>query len=482
MERAAAFVLHGPNPGSGKHDAVSAVALIGSLMTNVNSDRTDKKLGLGLDLLKHLNEARSSRDCIRGILGMVKEFTGIEAVGIRIEDGDDYPYFEASGFEAGFIEAENRLCRYGKDGVPVKDVSGASVLDCMCGNVLLGKVDASLPFFTKAGSFWTNSTTERLESTSSEERQGNTRNRCHGAGYESVALIPLRSMEKTVGLLQLNDRRPGLFDEDLIRYFEEIGRSVGIALARFQAEEKLRIQTRRLEGKNRELQHLAYVASHDLQEPVRKIRGFTELLAERYLGEVEPKVEKYLGYITDGAERLQSMIQDLLDFSRITTRGKAFKIVSLETVVEQALDNLELFIQERGAEVRFGTLPSLPMDSGQMVRVFQNLIHNAVKFNESDAPRVDISATRIDSNEPDFSLDRRDGWIITVTDNGIGMAKKHHERIFDMFQRLHTREEYDGSGFGLAICKRIVERHRGVIAVESEEGRGAAFRIALPAN
>lgn len=190
-------------------------------------------------LLECLNRKGHSPDVIHNILDLVKEFTEFDAVGVRLKKGQDYPYFEVRGFPADFVEAENYLCARDEEGGLLYDSRGQVLLECMCGNVISGRVDSSLPFFTEGGSFWTNNTTELLSSTPPEDLQVPTRNRCNQTGYESVGLIPLRSAQEIVGLLQLNDRMPNRFTPDMIRFFEEIGASIGIALERIRAEQDI---------------------------------------------------------------------------------------------------------------------------------------------------------------------------------------------------------------------------------------------------
>ncbi|MDZ4165104.1 MAG: PAS domain S-box protein [Smithellaceae bacterium] len=194
---------------------------------------------LAHEVLELLNRPEGALDTISDILLTVKKHLEFEAVGLRLQEGDDFPYYETNGFSEEFVLAERRLCAYDEAGNVLRDGEGRAVLECMCGNVLRGRTDAAQPFFTEGGSFWTNSTTDLLASTTEEERQARTRNRCHGEGYESVALIPLRTGEEIIGLLQLNDRRRDQFTLGMIHFFEGLGSSIGIALARKQAEEKL---------------------------------------------------------------------------------------------------------------------------------------------------------------------------------------------------------------------------------------------------
>jgi len=192
-----------------------------------------------------LNVPDSRPDMITKILATIKEFTGMDAAAIRISEGQDYPYYTSKGFPASHLKAENRLCAIGPDGKAVLDPDGDPVVECMCGAVIRGRTDASLPFYTKGGSFWTNSTTDFLSTATEEQLGGPTRNRCNTEGYESVALVPLRSGDEIVGLIQLNDKRRDRFTPDLIRFFEELGSSIGIALARRRDSESLQASEKR---------------------------------------------------------------------------------------------------------------------------------------------------------------------------------------------------------------------------------------------
>ena len=211
----------------------------------VMSDITERKFRddereLTTRLVEMINEPSGFRECLAGLTGSLQEWSGCEAVGIRLNDGNDYPYFETRGFPPAFVRDESHLCAFGPDGKVLRDDLGAPVLECMCGNVLCGRFDPTKPFFTAHGSFWTNSTSSLLASTSEADRQARTRNRCHGEGYESVALIPLRTSGQVFGLLQFNDPRTDRFTADLIEHFERLADSLAIALARRQASEALR--------------------------------------------------------------------------------------------------------------------------------------------------------------------------------------------------------------------------------------------------
>jgi PAS domain S-box-containing protein len=216
------------------------IRLIGIVRDITERKQAEDRERLAHEVLDLLNRSESASDTIRDILLLVKKSMGIEAMGIRLQEGDDFPYYKTRGFPEDFVQAERYLCAYDEAGKIVRDGQGNPVLECMCGNVLCGRTNATLPFFTEEGSFWTNSTTDLLASTTEEDRKARTRNRCNGEGYESVALIPLRSGGEIIGLLQLNDRRRNLFKPEIIRFCEGLGASIGITLSRKHTEEALR--------------------------------------------------------------------------------------------------------------------------------------------------------------------------------------------------------------------------------------------------
>jgi signal transduction histidine kinase len=224
-----------------------------------------------------------------------------------------------------------------------------------------------------------------------------------------------------------------------------------------------------LKRSNAELEQFAYIASHDLQEPLRMVASYTEILAERYRGKLDANADKYIGYAIDGAQRMQRLIRDLLAYARVSSQAKPLQPTDASAVLSAILRQLQGTIEQNKAEVVCGTLPSILADEVQLGQVFQNLINNAIKFRSEQPPRVEIGA--------DLAEGR---WRFSVRDNGIGMEMENAGRIFNMFQRLHTREKYEGTGIGLAISKRIVERHSGRIWCESEPGKGSTFYFTMP--
>jgi PAS domain S-box-containing protein len=239
---------------------------------------------------------------------------------------------------------------------------------------------------------------------------------------------------------------------------------------RKHTEERLAKTVEELRRSNDELEQFAYVASHDLQEPLRLVASFTELLAERYKGRLDSEADEYIAFAVDGSHRMQRLIEDLLAYSRAGTKGKLLPKVSMDNVLEEALANLQVAIEESGAAVTHDSLPSIKTDKQQLIQVFQNLIGNAIKYRSAEAPHVHVSAEKKNDNE----------WIFAVRDNGLGIDPEYFERIFILFQRLHGQSEFEGSGIGLAICKKIVNRLGGTIWVESHAGKGSTFYFSLP--
>jgi PAS domain S-box-containing protein len=237
---------------------------------------------------------------------------------------------------------------------------------------------------------------------------------------------------------------------------------------RYLAEEKLRQQTEELERSNRELEQFAYVASHDLQEPLRLVSSYVQLLARRYQGKLDQDADEFIGFVVEGANRMKSLITDLLAYSRVGSRGKEFAPVEMEEIFKRAVGTLQLAIEEAGATVTHDPLPAVLGDAVQIIQLLQNLIGNAIKFRGTEPPRVHVGAAQL-----------REHWLFFVRDNGIGIDPQHTERVFVIFQRLHLQEEYPGTGIGLAICRKIVERHGGRIWVDSEPGKGATFYFTL---
>jgi signal transduction histidine kinase len=238
---------------------------------------------------------------------------------------------------------------------------------------------------------------------------------------------------------------------------------------RKRSEQALAQKVEELARSNRDLEQFASVASHDLQEPLRMVAAYTQLLSERYRGKLDANADKYMGYVVEGALRMQAMIRDLLAFSRIGRDAKPGN-ADCNMALAGALLNLRAVMEESGARITHDSLPTIAADLTQLIQLFQNLIGNAIKFRGKEKPAINISVEK-----------QGEAWTFSVADNGIGIAPEHSSVIFVIFQRLNSREEYDGNGLGLAICQKIVEQNGGKLWVESEPGLGSTFRFTLPA-
>ncbi|QDE86929.1 histidine kinase [Myxococcus xanthus] len=287
-------------------------------------------------------------------------------------------------------------------------------------------------------------------------------------GVRAFSGMPLMVRGQLVGVLGVYCREP--LGEDAAAALAAVSDAIAQGVERRRAEEGLQQRAQELARSNEELQQFAYVASHDLQEPLRMVASYTQLLGRRYKGKLDADADEFIHYAVDGVNRMQRLIQDLLAYSRVGTRRRDIRPCDAGRALERATANLRAAIQETRASVEHGPLPAVLADETQLTQLFQNLVGNALKFHGAAPPRVRVRA------EP-----RGEEVRFTVRDWGIGISPEYFERIFVIFQRLHGKEEYPGTGIGLAICKKIVERHGGHIGVESQPGEGTAFWFTLPA-
>jgi light-regulated signal transduction histidine kinase (bacteriophytochrome) len=330
-------------------------------------------------------------------------------------------------------------------------------------------------------------------------------------GVQTLVAVPLRTHEDVLGFLQLGARTKREFQQSELRILDAIGMQAGIAIQKARLYEESRqaqaelaakaeelarsnielqhfaeeiklakerlekvnsiltVQAAELARSNTELEQFAYIASHDLQEPLRMVASYVQLLARRYQGKLDADADEFIGFAVDGSKRMQDLINALLAYSRIGTKGRDFAPTECESVLKTTLKNLQIAIEDSQAVVTHDPLPTVNADATQLGQLFQNLIGNAIKFRGDRRPAVHLSAAKNGQE-----------WVFSCRDDCIGIDPQYAERIFVIFQRLHSKEEYPGTGIGLALCKKIVERHGGRIWVESEPGKGATFRFTMP--
>jgi light-regulated signal transduction histidine kinase (bacteriophytochrome) len=264
--------------------------------------------------------------------------------------------------------------------------------------------------------------------------------------------------------------RQPIQDADFMAHILQIFAARAAAeLQRRQAEAELQRQKADLARSNAELQQFAYVASHDLQEPLRMVTSYLELIERRYKGQLDPRADQFINYAVDGAVRMQTLINALLTYSRVGSTPQSYAVIDCAVVLQDVLTNLQVTIAKNNASITHDSLPQVHGDRTQLIQLFQNLISNGIKFRREAVPHIHIGAKRLS-----------DKWLFSIHDNGIGIEAQYTNRIFIIFQRLHSRAEYAGTGIGLAICKKIVERHGGNLWVEAQPDQGSTFYFTLP--
>jgi signal transduction histidine kinase len=404
-------------------------------------------------ILRCLNRGSTGGNLVREVIKLVKKASGFDAVAIRQREGDDFPYLEVDGFDEDFVAAENYLCCRDEAGQPVYDSQGRPVVECMCGSILRGRTDATLPFFTEGGSFWTNSTTELLALTSPEDLGVPTRNQCNRAGYESVALIPLRSGNEIVGLLQLNDTRRGRFTPGMVRSFEEIGESIGIGMARIRAEEDLIKYRDRLEELVQvRTAELTYANEKLLQEIEGRKRLEKEILniSEREQRRIGRELHDSIGQQFTGIAFMMKVLEQKLTNSRQT--DEATDIAEIKKLVNQAMD------QTRG--LAKGLHP-IDLDAGSLVAALQELAATTERMFGVRCALVDDGPAEIDDPEVATHLYRITQEAITnaikhgkAKDIRIKLACKLNENILTIENdglAFPEETEAQGTGMGLQI-------------------------------
>ncbi len=448
----------------------AALALLNSRNLDALRDLNEaKEKSLSLvqvtqNFLKIANEPTTLAALLPAFLKEMQKVTQCESAGIRlVYKGGAIPFRAQVGFPEQFLELESPLSLHADN--------------CLCSRVIRGEFNGLESHITNHGSFITNNLRQDVEQLSKEASKGLRKNCCQ-FGFSSLALVPIRFGGEILGLFYVATQREKSISPDVVTMIENIGLHLGPAIKRFQIEEDLRERSRELEQvnkelgqSNKELEQFAFAASHDLQEPLRMVTNFTQLLTKRYLGKLDADADKYICQVTDGANRMSRMISDLLEYSTLQTQATQFRAVNMNEVLDNVLTNLASSIRETGAIVTKDSLSPVLGDERQLTLLFQHLLANAIKFRkETGVPRIHVGT--LPDKQPD--------WHFFVRDDGIGIDPRYFGKLFSVFRRLHKAMDYPGTGIGLALCKKIVVQHHGQIWVESALGKGSTFHFTIP--
>jgi PAS domain S-box-containing protein len=468
----------------------SATSSVGSVLSLLNDITERKKVEtereIIVEFLRIANASTSISSLITGALDFFQKQCSCEAVGIRLKEGEDYPYYETKGFSPEHVQKENKLCASDKEGYLILDSKGKPTLECMCGKIICGRFDPSKKFFTEKGSFWTNSTTQLLANTNAADRQGNTRNRCNSEGYESLALIALHGGDTVLGLLQLNDKRKDMFTLETIQMWERIADRLALALSKSIAEEALRKSELQYRGLSEHLETLvdertkqlrdserlaaigavAGMVGHDIRNPLQTITSDVYLaqtdLASLPETDEKKNVQDSLEEIGKNVFYINKIVADLQDLVKPPT--PIIEETDLEEALQSVLSNLVIPENVTASNCIKKGFPKIKADHSYLQRILINLSNNAIQAMPNGG-ELTISAT----------CDNVKATIV-VQDTGIGIPEQIKSKIFTPL----VTTKVTGQGFGLAAAKRFTEAMGGTVTFESEVGKGTKFIIQLP--
>jgi len=444
-------------------------------------DITGRKRGeeyreMGRQVLQILNEPDDFQACLRRVLSVLKARTGVDALGIRLKEGEDFPYIVHDGFPEGFLRTENSLIGRDLEGCVCRDNAGNACLECTCGLVVSGKTPRANALFTPGGSFWTNDSSALLDIPPDMDPRLHPRNLCIRSGYASVALIPIRTQDEIVGLIQFNDRRKDRFTRETIELVEAVSSHVGEALIRKRAESKLNEALDRAESANRAKSDFLAVMSHELRTPLNGVLGFAELLADSPLDDEQ---REYARTISNSGEHLLGIVNDILDFSSIEKGGVTLESapVVLSALLESSCLPVKKDAAKKGLEFRCEVAAGVPEritgDTRRIRQILINLLGNAVKFTGRGSVVFRVEPATANGLEfLDFS----------VQDSGPGIQAEMLGFLFKPFTQGDSTlsRPFQGAGLGLAISRRLAEVMEGTITVRSTPGEGSTFTFRLP--
>jgi PAS domain S-box-containing protein len=455
--------------------------VLGTYMDITERKQAEIYRAMGVDVLQILNEPGDLSDTIQRVIAMVKTRTGFDAVGLRLQDGEDFPYYAQDGFSAEFLRTKNTLIERGEDGGVCRDKDGHVCLGCMCGLVIAGKTDPANPRFTRGGSFWTNDSVPLLDLPADQAPRRHPRNQCIHDGYASVALLPIRNKERIVGLLQLNDRRKGRFTLETVELLEGIASHIGAALMRKQAEEEqIKLQSQLVQAQKMEsVGRLAGGVAHDFNNMLAVILGYTEIAMDQV--NTAQSLFAALREIRKAAERSADLTRQLLTFARKQTIAP--RVLDLNETVDRMLKMLRRLI---GEDIDLVWKPGrnlwlVRVDPSQIDQLLANLCVNA-RDAIADVGKITIE-TDVGAFDEAYCADHA-GFVpgeyvlLAVSDNGCGMDQETLGHLFEPF--FTTKEVGKGTGLGLASIYGMVKQNNGFINVYSEPGQGTTFKVYLP--